>query len=58
MLRTQLQFWKRAEDVNEIQAEWFKELLTHKNYFFMLLKQDSKITGFVVGKLVFSSRNF
>lgn len=50
--RAQLRFWKYAENAESIQTKWFKELLEHKDYILLVAKNESKIVGFVIGRLV------
>ncbi len=48
----QPQFWKRADNANQMQMEWFEELFTHENCFLYVAEEDSKIIGFAIGRVV------
>lgn len=48
----QPQFWKYAENAENIQAKWFAELLEHQDYILLVAKDKNKIVGFVIGRLV------
>ncbi len=50
--QAQPQFWKYAEGAEESQAEWFNELLEHKDYILLVAKENSKVIGFIIGRLV------
>ncbi len=50
--KLQPQFWRRAENANEVQIKWFKELLERKDYFLLVAEGDSIIVGFVIGRVV------
>jgi hypothetical protein len=50
--QAQPQFWKYAEGAEKIQTEWFEELLEHKDYILLVAKENSKIIGFIIGRLV------
>ena len=50
--KAQPQFWKRAENANQIQANWFKQLLEHKDYFCYVAENNSQIDGFIIGRIV------
>ncbi len=50
--QAQPQFWKYAENAEEIQIKWFEELLEHQDYILLVAKLENKIVGFVIGRLV------
>ncbi len=50
--KAQPQFWRYAEGAEEIQAKWFAEFLEHKDYILLVAKNETKIVGFVIGRLV------
>lgn len=50
--KAQPQFWKYAENAEEIQYKWFKELLADKNYISLVSKENNSITGFIIGRLI------
>ena len=48
----QSQFWKKAENANVIQTQWFKELLEHQDYYLFVAEENKHIIGFVIGRIV------
>jgi len=48
----QPQFWKKAENANEIQAKWFKELLIREDHIILIAQENEELIGFVVGRLI------
>ena len=50
--KAQPQFWKKAENANAMQAQWFKELLEDKNCFLFVAEENLQIMGFVIGRMV------
>ncbi len=48
----QPQFWQRADNANQMQAEWFKELFTHENCSLYIAEENAKIIGFAIGRVV------
>ena len=51
--KAQPQFWKYAGDIAELsQAKWFEELLANDNYIMLTAKNNQKIVGFIIGKLM------
>lgn len=49
---TNPQFWKHAENANEIQRDWFTSLLSKPDYFIYVAGHNSKISGFIIGQNV------
>jgi len=45
-------FWRKAENANAIQQEWFSSLLNDEQYICMVCEINSEIVGFVIGKLI------
>lgn len=50
--QAQPQFWRYSGNAEEIQARWFEELLEHKDYILLVAKENSKVIGFIIGRLV------
>ena len=50
--KAQPQFWRKVKNANESQAEWFKELLEHKDYFCYVAENNSQTDGFIIGRIV------
>jgi L-amino acid N-acyltransferase YncA len=50
--KAQPQFWKRNEDANEIQEEWFAELIKKKEFLCYVVEEKAEIVAFVIGQLV------
>lgn len=50
--QAQPQFWKYAENAEEIQTKWFTELLSRDDHILLVAKEHSNIKGFVIGRLV------
>lgn len=50
--KAQPQFWKYAENAEEIQTKWFEELLSRDDHILLVAKENSNIKGFVIGRLV------
>jgi len=51
--KEQPQFWKyTGVHAEQTQTKWFEELLTLNDHIMLTAKQDDKIVGFIIGKLV------
>lgn len=50
--KAQPQFWRHADNAEEIQTEWFKELLQKDNYIILVAKSQGVVMGFIIGSLV------
>lgn len=50
--KAQSQFWKYAEGAEGIQNKWFEELLEHRDYILLTAKENSRILGFIIGRLI------
>jgi len=50
--QAQPQFWHYADGAEQIQTKWFEELLEHKDYILLCARENSKVTGFIIGRLV------
>jgi len=51
--KAQPQFWKWAGDSGEeVQKEWFKELIYDDNYICLIAKNSEEIIGFIIGKII------
>jgi len=44
------QFWKRAENANELQRQWFTTILDNPNYFIYVADNKTQIDGFIIGQ--------
>lgn len=44
------QFWKNAENANELQEQWFTSLLGIPNYFIYVADGQTGIIGFIIGQ--------
>ena len=49
--KAQPQFWKYADGAEEIQSDWFKELL-HRDDHILLVAEKDTIKGFVIARLL------
>ena len=47
--KAQPNFWKMAENSNEIQAKWFEKLLSRKNTIALIC---NKKQGFIIGNII------
>lgn len=50
--KAQHQFWRHAAGAEETQAKWFNELLTQEDYILLVAESESKIAGFIIGKIM------
>ncbi|MDP1974619.1 MAG: GNAT family N-acetyltransferase [Alphaproteobacteria bacterium] len=50
--KAQPQFWKRADNANEIQSEYFHTLLNQPDHILLVTEINNEIKGFVIGKLL------
>lgn len=50
--KAQPQFWKRADNANEIQNQWFHTLLNQPDHILLVAEINTQIKGFVIGKLI------
>lgn len=50
--QAQPQFWRYADGAEVTQTKWFEELLQHRDYILLVAKENSKIIGFIIGRLV------
>jgi predicted acetyltransferase len=41
--KIQPQFWKRADNANEIQSQWFRSLLTHPDHILLVAEIDNQV---------------
>jgi hypothetical protein len=48
----QPQFWRRSENANAVQADWFAELLEKENYFLFVAENNNALEGFIIGQNV------
>lgn len=46
--KAQPQFWRRADNTEEIQAEWFKELLSKDSHIILIAESQRRIIGHLI----------
>lgn len=49
--KAQAQFWRHAEGAEDIQFNWFKELINHVGYMALIAKNKNKLLGFIIGQI-------
>lgn len=50
--KAQPQFWRRADDADNKQYEWFKSLLKQDDFFLLVAESKKQIIGFIIGRLI------
>lgn len=50
--KAQPQFWRPAKNANDIQKEWFAELILDERYTCLVAEHSYAMLGFIIGKLV------
>ena len=52
----QPQFWRQAKGANQVQLDWFQELLLDQNHILLVAKnyknEVENIDGFIIGKII------
>lgn len=46
------QFWRYAKGAEDIQSQWFEELLTKNDYILLLAEFKKNIVGFIIGQII------
>lgn len=47
----QPQFWRYAEGAEEVQMQWFKELMQNEDSILLIAEMSHEIKGFIIGRL-------
>ena len=50
--KAQPQFWRYKKGAEELQANWFKELLLLDDYIMLIAESENKIIGFIIGRII------
>lgn len=50
--QAQPQFWKYAEKAEEIQTEWFMELMKKDDYILLVAHMNNDMYGFIIGRIM------
>ena len=50
--KAQPQFWKYAEDAEEIQSKWFKESLKQHDCLMLVTEENHEVVGFIIGRII------
>jgi hypothetical protein len=50
--RAQPQFWKYAEKAEEIQTNWFIELMGKDDYILLIAHMNNEMYGFIIGRIM------
>lgn len=50
--KAQPQFWRHADDAEEMQLQWFGELLHNDQYILLVAEAVEKVDGFIIGQFI------